>query len=106
MERGAAMYYGIVNATATLYKRSGKIHIVTKGHETVDEAQSEMTAKIKALPRRTYFCMYPFDTAVINIPDVSAEERETLFTIRDGYFGNIVLIDKEQTFCKREMIGK
>lgn len=98
------MYYGIVKATATLYGFSDKMHVVTKEHETIDAANAEMTAKIRTLPRRTYLSMYPFDTAVVNITEISDDEKR-FFTIRDGFFGVIVLLNEMQTFRVGDRYG-
>ena len=93
------MYYGIIKASATLYGLSGKIHVVTKGHETIDGADAEMKAKIKALPRCIYLSMYPFDTAVVHWPDLDDNEK-SLMTIRDGYWGTVVLLCEGQPFIQ------
>jgi hypothetical protein len=74
------------------------MHVVTSGCDTVTDAQNEMMDKIKALPKNTYRSMYPFDTAVVHFPDIEDDEKH-LFTIKDGYWGVIVLLPEGQTFA-------
>ena len=72
------MFYGYVGYSTT----TDKIYVITKAHNTPEEAETEREAKIKALPRRIYLANYFLSRGIIKTNEI--------IEIPSGYFGILV----------------